>query len=87
MLALGHSELMAQHQDLGVLPPRLAARQAQKRHDPGNHHEDQFQAHKPKIIARPAGPGPAGHVPDKGPSGRRPENAPAQVAQVFGTDR
>jgi hypothetical protein len=25
MLALGHSELMAQHQDLGILPPRLAA--------------------------------------------------------------
>jgi hypothetical protein len=30
MLALGHSELMAQHQDLGILPPRLATRQTQQ---------------------------------------------------------
>jgi hypothetical protein len=33
-LALSHSELMTQHQDLGVLPPRLTARQAQQRHGP-----------------------------------------------------
>jgi hypothetical protein len=52
MLALGHIELMTQHQDLGILPPRLAARQAQQRHGPGNNKKDQLQAHKPKIIAR-----------------------------------
>jgi hypothetical protein len=63
---------MAQHQDLGVLPPRLAARQTQQRHSPGNNQEDQLQAHKPKIIARPAGPGFASHVPDTEPSHRRP---------------
>jgi hypothetical protein len=43
------------------------------------------RAHKPKIIARPARPGPASHVPDTGPSRRRPEDTSAQVAQVFGT--
>ena len=66
MLALGHSELMAQHQDLSVLPPRLAARQTQQRHGPGNNQEDQLQAHKPKIIACPARPGSASHVPGHG---------------------
>src|ERR1035437_9874131 len=45
--------LMAQHQDLGVLPPRLPPGQAQHRHGTGDNEEDQFQAHKPKIIARP----------------------------------
>jgi hypothetical protein len=84
-LALGHRELMAQHQDLGVLPPRLPARQAQQRHGPGNNQEDQLQAHKPKIIARPARPGPGSHAPDTGPSHRRPEDASDQVAQDFGT--
>ena len=83
-LALGHSELMAQHQDLGVLPPRLPARQAQQGHGPGNNQEDQLQAHKPKIIARPARPGRGSHAPDTGPSHRRPEDASAQVAKVFG---
>ncbi len=29
-LTLRNSELMAQHQDLGVLPPRLAARQPER---------------------------------------------------------
>ena len=52
-LAQGDSELMAQHQDLGVLPPRLPPGQIQHRHGPGDDEEDQFQAHKPKIIARP----------------------------------
>ena len=51
-LAQGHRELMAQHQDLGVLPPRLPPRQAQHRHGPGHDEEHQLQAHKPKIIAR-----------------------------------
>jgi hypothetical protein len=54
--AQGDSELMAQHQDLGVLPPRLPPREAQHRHGPGDDQEDQLQAHKPKIIARPDQP-------------------------------
>jgi hypothetical protein len=73
MLALGHSELMAQHQDLGILPPRLTARQAQQRHGPGNNQEDQLQARKPMIIARPARPEPASHVLETGTS-RHPED-------------
>ena len=52
-LALGHSELMAQHKNLGVLPPPLLARQPQQRHGTGNNQEDQLQPHKPKIIPRP----------------------------------
>jgi tetratricopeptide (TPR) repeat protein len=74
MLALGHSELVAQHQDLGILPPRLTARQAQQRHSPGNNQEDQSQAHKPTIIARPAKPGPTSRVSDTGTSRRHPED-------------
>jgi hypothetical protein len=30
MLTLGHSELMAQHQDPGILPPRLMTRETQQ---------------------------------------------------------
>jgi hypothetical protein len=51
--ALGHSELIAQHQDLGVLPPPLPPRQPQQRHGTGDSQEDQLQPHKPKIIPRP----------------------------------
>ena len=54
-LAQGDRELMAQHEDLGVLPPRLPARQPEQRHDTGDDQEDQLQAHKPKIIAPQAG--------------------------------
>jgi hypothetical protein len=54
LLALGDSQLMAQDQDLGVLPPHLPRGQAQQRHGTGDDEEDQFQAHKPKIIARAA---------------------------------
>jgi hypothetical protein len=54
-LALSHSELMAQHQDLGVLPPPLPPRQAQQRYGTGDNQEDQLYAHKPKIIPRPGG--------------------------------
>ena len=57
--AQGHRELMTQHQDLGVLPPRLPPRQAQHRHGPGDDEEDRLQAHKPKIIARPTRTRPA----------------------------
>ena len=58
-LAQGDSELMAQHQDLGVLPPRLPPGQTQHRHDTGDNEEDQLQAHNPKIIARPPARKPA----------------------------
>src|SRR5712691_2870119 len=51
-LAQGYRGLMAQHQDLGVLPPRLPPRQAQREHIRHDDTADQFQAHKPKIIAR-----------------------------------
>ena len=44
---------------LGVLPPILPARQPEQRHGTGYDQEDQLQAHKPKIIARPDGPRPA----------------------------
>ena len=86
LFAQGHRELMAQHQDLGVLPPRLPSRQAQRRHGPGDDEEDQLQAHKPKIIARQPQPDrPSGtvHVTQPTASGK----ASAQVAQVFGTHR
>jgi hypothetical protein len=63
-LALSHSELMAQHDNLGVLPPPLPPRQAQRRHGTGDHQEDQLQAHKPTIIPRPGRPRPTWHVPD-----------------------
>jgi hypothetical protein len=52
-LAQGDSELMAQHQDLGVVLPRLPPGQAQDGHGTVGNEEDQLQAHKPKIIARP----------------------------------
>src|SRR5271165_5756681 len=54
-LTLGDSELMAQHQDLRVLPPRLPPRQAQDRYHAEHDQEDQPQAHKPKIIPPPGG--------------------------------
>ena len=66
-LAQRDSELMAQHQDLGVLPPLLPARQPEQRHGTGYGQEDQLQAHKPKIIAPPDGPRPARPAPDAGP--------------------
>jgi hypothetical protein len=58
-LAQDDSKLMAQHQDLGVLPPRLPPGQAQHRHSMGGNEEDQLQAHKPKIIAWPPACNPA----------------------------
>jgi hypothetical protein len=74
-LAHGYRKLMTQHQDLGVLPPRLPARQAQQRDSTGHDDEDQLQACKPEIIARPDRPE------------RFADAACAQVAQVFGTHR
>ena len=58
-LAQGDRELIAQHKDLGVLPPRLPPRQPEQRHRTGDKQKDQLQAHKPKIIAPPARPTPA----------------------------
>jgi hypothetical protein len=43
-LTLGDTKLVAQHQDLGVLPPRLPARQPEQRHDTARDQEDQLQA-------------------------------------------
>ena len=79
-LTLGDSELVPQHQDLGVLPARLPARQAQLRHRTGHDQEDQFQAHKPQIIARPGRPRAASHIPDAGPSRLHPADASTQVS-------
>ncbi len=85
-LAQGHRELMAQHQDLGVLPPCLPPRQAQHRHGLGDDEEDQLHAHKPKIIARqPEQTCPPGTVRVTKPTAFR--TASAQVAQVFGTHK
>ena len=53
---LGDGKLMAQHQDLGVLPPRLPSRRDQQRHGTGDDEEDQLPAHEPWIIARPDWP-------------------------------
>ena len=61
-LAQGDRELMAQHEDLGVFPPRLPARQPEQGHRTGDDQEDQLQAHKPRIIApRPGRHRPARH--------------------------
>jgi len=76
-LALGDSELMAQHEDLGVLPPLLPPRQPQQRHATGDNQKDQTQPHKPKIIPLPGQAARAEQRPVSGASG--------QVAQVFGT--
>jgi hypothetical protein len=53
-LMLSCSDLIAQHQDLGVLPPLPPPRQTQQRHGAGDNQEDQPHAHKPRIIPRPA---------------------------------
>ena len=83
-LAQGDSELMTQHQDLGVLPPILPARQPEWRHGTRYGKEDQLQAHKPKIICtsgRPETGSPGtGH-------GTALSRASAQVTHVFGTHR
>jgi hypothetical protein len=71
LLALGDSQLVAQDQDLGVFPPHLPPGQAQQRRGAGDDEEDQFQAHKPKIIARTAGCRPAHRPPGAGPERRR----------------
>jgi hypothetical protein len=76
---LGHSELMTQHEDLGILPPPLPPRQPQQRHHTGDNQEDQPQPHKPKIIPRPGGRRGTGQPAVSGASG--------QVAQVFGIHR
>jgi hypothetical protein len=78
-LTPGDGELVAQHEDLGVLPPCLPARQAQQRHGTGNDQEDQLQAHKPKIIPPPAGPRQARAHAERSTALCR------AFAQVFGT--
>jgi hypothetical protein len=87
-LPLRDGELMAQDQDLGVLPPRFPARQPEHRRGTGHDQEDQLQARKPKIIPSPDGPRPA-RPTDAGrltqPIAFR--RTTAQVAQVFGTHK
>ena len=85
-LAQGHRDLMAQHQDPGVLPPRLPPRQAQHRRGPGDNEEDQLQAHQPKIIARPPACKPATNRHARALT-RSLLGAYAQVACVFGTHK
>jgi hypothetical protein len=95
LLALCHSELVAQHEDLGVLPPPLPARQPQQRHDTGDDQEDQLQPHKPKIIPRPRSPRglnsqrPAEHLARwhrfSAPTGRQPGEEVDQVPERHGT--
>jgi hypothetical protein len=69
LLAQGDSQLVAQDQDLGVLPPHLPPAQAQQRHGMSGDEEDQSQARKPKIIARKAMYRPGRRPPGAGPSG------------------
>jgi hypothetical protein len=58
---------------------------AEQRHDTGYDQEDQLQAHKPKIIPPPDGPGPARPAPKRGMEPTAICRASAQVTQVFGT--
>jgi hypothetical protein len=68
-LALGDSELVPQHQDLGVLPPRFPPRQPHQRYYARDDQEDQLQAHKPTII--PSRVQPSSMRSGVRPSGRR----------------
>jgi tetratricopeptide repeat protein len=77
LLAQGDSQLTAQDQDLGVLPPHLPPGQAQQRHGAGDDEEDQLQAYKPKIIPRTARCRPTHRPHDAGPERRCfPANLP-----------
>ena len=76
-LAQGDSELMAQHQDLGVLPPRLPLGQAQQRHGTGDDEEDQLRAHRPKIVARQPEP----DLPARHRSRDRANGVPQSICQ------
>ena len=82
-LAQSDRELMAQHEDPGVLPPRLPPRQPEQRHRPGDEQKDQLQARKPgRSHSGQAGTGrPA---PNTGPSDGE-AGASARVAPVIGT--
>ena len=78
-LALSHRELMAQHKNLGVLPPPRPPRQAQQRHSTGDHQEHQLHACQAEDHPTPwAG---------AGPGSRRSaiSTASGQVTQVYGT--
>jgi hypothetical protein len=70
-LTQGDRELMAQHEDPGVLPPRLPARQPGQRHDTGDDQEDLLQAHNRRSSHHPARPTHARPTPDARPSRRR----------------
>jgi hypothetical protein len=86
-LTLGDGKLMAQHQDLRVLPPRLPPRQAKHRSRTEHDQEDWLQAHNPKIIP-PCGrakTGPASTEHWTNPTALHKPSA--QLTEVFGTRR
>jgi HsdM N-terminal domain len=68
-LALGDSELMAQHQDLRVLPPRLPPRQTQHRHHTG---------HDQEISVKPTGRRSSHLRTDQDLPARHPNAGPSQ---------
>ena len=77
MVALSHSELMAQHKDLGVLPPPLPPRQPSS---------DAARVTTKKISLKPTSRRSSHALAGSaGPSCQGSAEHPAQVAQVFGT--
>jgi hypothetical protein len=84
-LTLRDDELMGQHQDPGVLPPRLPARQPEQRHETGDDQEGQLQARKPKIVPPADRPRHARPAPEHGTEPTAICRASAQVTRVFGT--
>jgi len=85
-IAQGHRELMTQHQDLGVPPPRLPLRQAQHRHGPGHDEEISFRpaSRRSSHLRRDQDlPAPRSNA------GRADAicRTPAQLTQVFGTHK
>ena len=83
-LALSHSELMAQHKDLGVLPPPLPPRQAQQRHGTVTIKKISFKPTSRRSSHALAGQDRPGMCRTRG---RAVSGASGQVAQVFGTHR
>jgi hypothetical protein len=81
-LAQGHRELMAHHQDLGVLPPRLPPRQAQHRPGPVTTRKISFKPRSRRSShASPTKPARPAPVRVTEPSAAR--RASAQVVPVF----
>jgi hypothetical protein len=81
----GDSELMAQHQDLSVLPPPLPARQPEQRHCTAHATKSSFKPTSPRSAH--SGPRPARPPADRGTESIAIGRASCQAAQVFGTHR